>query len=126
MGDYYLLNGTKNWITNGSTSKIHIVIAQTEPGKGTAGISAFLVESTWDGVKIGAKEDKLGIRSSDTTSINYTDVKVPKENRLGTMFLEWTGTKMSSTQMIWTAKGERKHSKPQYQALINRYLAEDK
>ena len=84
MGDYYLLNGTKNWITNGSTSKIHIVIAQTEPGKGTAGISAFLVESTWDGVKIGAKEDKLGIRSSDTTSINYTDVKVPKENRLGT------------------------------------------
>ena len=83
MGDYYLLNGTKNWITNGSTSKIHIVIAQTEPGKGTAGISAFLVESAWDGVKIGAKEDKLGIRSSDTTSINYTDVKVPKENRLG-------------------------------------------
>jgi alkylation response protein AidB-like acyl-CoA dehydrogenase len=83
MGDYYLLNGTKNWITNGSTSKIHIVIAQTEPGKGTAGISAFLVESAWDGVKIGAKEDKLGIRSSDTTSISYTDVKVPKENRLG-------------------------------------------
>jgi len=83
MGDYYLLNGTKNWITNGSTSKIHIVIAQTEPGKGTAGISAFLVESAWEGVKIGAKEDKLGIRSSDTTSITYTDVKVPKENRLG-------------------------------------------
>lgn len=83
MGDFYLLNGTKNWITNGSTSKIHIVIAQTEPGKGTAGISAFLVESAWDGIKIGAKEDKLGIRSSDTTSITYTDVKVPKENRLG-------------------------------------------
>ena len=83
MGDYYLLNGTKNWITNGSTSKIHIVIAQTEPGKGTAGISAFLVESAWDGVKIGAKEDKLGIRSSDTTSITYTDVKVPKGTRLG-------------------------------------------
>ena len=83
MGDIYLLNGTKNWITNGSTSKIHIVIAQTEPGKGTAGISAFLVESAWDGVKIGAKEDKLGIRSSDTTSITYTDVKVPKGNRLG-------------------------------------------
>ena len=83
MGDYYLLNGTKNWITNGSSSKIHIVIAQTELGKGTAGISAFLVESAWDGVKIGAKEDKLGIRSSDTTSITYTDVKVPKENRLG-------------------------------------------
>ena len=83
MGDYFLLNGTKNWITNGSTSKMHIVIAQTEPEKGTAGISAFLVESAWDGVKIGAKEDKLGIRSSDTTSIIYTDVKVPKENRLG-------------------------------------------
>jgi len=83
MGDYFLLNGTKNWITNGSTSKLHIVIAQTEPGKGTAGISAFLVESAWDGVKIGAKEDKLGIRSSDTTSITYTGVKVPKENRLG-------------------------------------------
>lgn len=83
MGDYYLLNGTKNWITNGSTSKIHIVIAQTEAGKGTSGISAFLVESAWDGVKIGAKEDKLGIRSSDTTSITYTDVKVPKMNRLG-------------------------------------------
>jgi alkylation response protein AidB-like acyl-CoA dehydrogenase len=83
MGDHFLLNGTKNWITNGSTSKLHIVIAQTEPGKGTAGISAFLVESAWDGVKIGAKEDKLGIRSSDTTSITYTDVKVPKENRLG-------------------------------------------
>lgn len=83
IGDYYLLNGTKNWITNGSTSKIHIVIAQTEAGKGTSGISAFLVESAWDGVKIGAKEDKLGIRSSDTTSITYTDVKVPKMNRLG-------------------------------------------
>jgi alkylation response protein AidB-like acyl-CoA dehydrogenase len=83
MGDYFLLNGTKNWITNGSTSKMHIVIAQTEPEKGTAGISAFLVESAWDGVKIGAKEDKLGIRSSDTTSITYTDVKVPNENRLG-------------------------------------------
>jgi alkylation response protein AidB-like acyl-CoA dehydrogenase len=83
MGDHFLLNGTKNWITNGSTSKLHIVIAQTEPGKGTAGISAFLVESAWDGVEIGAKEDKLGIRSSDTTSITYTDVKVPKENILG-------------------------------------------
>ena len=83
MGNHFLLNGTKNWITNGSTSKLHIVIAQTEPGKGTAGISAFLVESAWDGVKIGAKEDKLGIRSSDTTSITYTDVKVPKGNRLG-------------------------------------------
>lgn len=83
MGDHYLLNGTKNWITNGSTSKLHIVIAQSDPVKGSAGINAFLVESDWEGVKIGAKEDKLGIRSSDTTSITYTDVKVPKENRLG-------------------------------------------
>jgi alkylation response protein AidB-like acyl-CoA dehydrogenase len=83
MGDHYLLNGTKNWITNGSTSKLHIVIAQSDPEKGSAGINAFLVESAWEGVKIGAKEDKLGIRSSDTTSITYSDVMVPKENKLG-------------------------------------------
>jgi alkylation response protein AidB-like acyl-CoA dehydrogenase len=82
-GDHYLLNGTKNWITNGSTSNLHIVIAQSDSEKGTAGINAFLVEAAWEGVKIGAKEDKLGIRSSDTTSITYNDVKVPKENKLG-------------------------------------------
>jgi len=83
MGDYYLLNGTKNWITNGSTSTVHIVFAQSDLTLGSAGINAFIVDSAWEGVNIGAKEDKLGIRSSDTTSITYTDVKVPKENKLG-------------------------------------------
>ena len=83
MGDYYLLNGTKNWITNGGTSKIHMVIAQTDKDKGHKGINAFIVESDWDGVVVGAKEDKLGIRSSDTHTIMYNDVKVPKENRIG-------------------------------------------
>lgn len=83
MGDYYLLNGTKNWITNGATSKLHIVMAQTDADKGHRGINALLVEADWEGVTIGAKEDKLGIRSSDTTSIMYTDVKVPKANRIG-------------------------------------------
>lgn len=82
-GDYYLLNGTKNWITNGGSSKLHIVIAQTDADKGHHGINAFLVETDWDGVDIGAKEDKLGIRSSDTHTIMYNDVKVPKENRIG-------------------------------------------
>jgi alkylation response protein AidB-like acyl-CoA dehydrogenase len=83
QGDYYLLNGTKNWITNGGTSNVHIVIAQTDPSKGHKGISAFIVESAWEGVSIGAKEDKLGIRASDTHTIMYNDVKVPKENRIG-------------------------------------------
>ncbi len=83
MGDHYLLNGTKNWITNGGSSKIHLVIAQTHPEKGHHGINAFIVETGWDGVVIGAKEDKLGIRSSDTHTIMYNDVKVPKENRIG-------------------------------------------
>lgn len=83
MGDYYLLNGTKNWITNGGSSSLHIVMAQTDPEKKHKGINAFLVETGWDGVIIGAKEDKLGIRSSDTHTIMYNDVKVPKENRIG-------------------------------------------
>lgn len=83
MGDYYLLNGTKNWITNGGSSKIHLVIAQTHPELNHRGINAFIVETDWDGVVIGAKEDKLGIRSSDTHTIMYNDVKVPKENRIG-------------------------------------------
>ncbi len=83
MGDHYLLNGTKNWITNGGTSSIHLVIAQTYPEKGHKGINAFIVETSWPGVNIGAKEDKLGIRASDTHTIMYTDVKVPKENRIG-------------------------------------------
>ena len=83
MGDHYILNGTKNWITNGSSSKIHLVIAQTDVKKGHKGINAFIVESDWDGIVVGAKEDKLGIRSSDTHTILYNDVKVPKENRIG-------------------------------------------
>jgi alkylation response protein AidB-like acyl-CoA dehydrogenase len=83
MGDHYLLNGTKNWITNGGTSKLHLVVAQTNPEKGHRGINVFIVETSWPGVVIGAKEDKLGIRASDTHTIMYNDVKVPKENRIG-------------------------------------------
>ncbi|MCB0660098.1 MAG: acyl-CoA dehydrogenase [Saprospiraceae bacterium] len=83
MGDYYLLNGTKNWITNGGKSSLHIVIAQTDVAKGHRGINALIVETSWDGVVIGAKEDKLGIRASDTHTIMYNDVKVPKSNRIG-------------------------------------------
>ena len=82
-GDYYLLNGTKNWITNGGKSSVHLVIAQTDPDKGHKGINALIVETSWPGVSIGAKEDKLGIRASDTHTIMYTDVKVPKANRIG-------------------------------------------
>lgn len=83
MGDHYLLNGTKNWITNGSSSSLHLVIAQSNPEAGHRGINCLLVEADQEGVEIGAKEDKLGIRSSDTHTIMYSDVKVPKENRLG-------------------------------------------
>lgn len=83
MGDHYLLNGTKNWITNGGTSQIHLVMAQSDVEKGHRGVNAFIVETSWDGVEIGAKEDKMGIRASDTHTIMYTDVKVPKENRIG-------------------------------------------
>lgn len=83
MGDYYLLNGTKNWITNGGSSSLHLVVAQTYPEKGHRGINCLIVETSWDGVMIGAKEDKLGIRASDTHTIMYQDVKVPKENRIG-------------------------------------------
>jgi alkylation response protein AidB-like acyl-CoA dehydrogenase len=83
MGDHYLLNGTKNWITNGGTSRVHLVIAQTDKEKKHRGINAFIVDTSWEGVEIGAKEDKLGIRSSDTHTIMYNDVKVPKENRIG-------------------------------------------
>ncbi|MEQ1746392.1 MAG: acyl-CoA dehydrogenase [Saprospiraceae bacterium] len=83
MGDHYLLSGTKNWITNGGTSSVHLVIAQTYPEKKHRGINAFIVETSWPGVTVGAKEDKLGIRASDTHTIMYSDVKVPKENRIG-------------------------------------------
>ena len=82
-GDYYLLNGTKNWITNGNSASVYLVIAQTDASKGSRGINAFIVEKKWAGVEVGAKENKLGIRGSDTHSILFTDVKVPKENRIG-------------------------------------------
>jgi alkylation response protein AidB-like acyl-CoA dehydrogenase len=82
-GDYYLLNGVKNWITNGGSSRIHLVIAQTDPEKGHRGINVLIVDAEWEGVEIGTKEDKLGIRGSDTHTIMYNDVKVPKENRIG-------------------------------------------
>jgi alkylation response protein AidB-like acyl-CoA dehydrogenase len=82
-GDYYLLNGTKNWITNGSSASVYLVIAQTDASKGHKGISAFIVESGWEGFVVGKKEDKLGIRGSDTHSLMFTDVKVPVQNRIG-------------------------------------------
>ncbi|MDX5419930.1 MAG: acyl-CoA dehydrogenase [Hymenobacteraceae bacterium] len=82
-GDYYLLNGTKNWITNGSTASVYLVIAQTDPEKKHRGINAFIVERDMEGFQIGPKENKLGIRGSDTHSLMFTDVKVPKENRIG-------------------------------------------
>lgn len=82
-GDYYLLNGTKNWITNAGRANLYLVIAQTDPSKGSRGISAFLVERSWKGVIVGKKENKLGIRGSDTHSMIFNDVVVPKENRLG-------------------------------------------
>ncbi len=83
MGDHYLLNGTKNWITNGNTASVYLVIAQTDVAKGSHGINAFIVEKAWPGVTVGGKENKLGIRGSDTHSIMFQDVKVPKENRIG-------------------------------------------
>ncbi|MBI2966670.1 MAG: acyl-CoA dehydrogenase [Bacteroidetes bacterium] len=83
MGDYYLLNGTKNWITNGSTSTYYLVIAQTWPEKKHHGINVFIVEKGMPGFVIGKKENKLGIRGSDTHSLMFSDVKVPKENRIG-------------------------------------------
>ncbi len=82
-GDHYLLNGTKNWITNGNSADYYIVIAQTDKEKGHRGINAFIVEKGMDGFSIGPKEDKLGIRGSDTHSLMFHNVKVPKENRIG-------------------------------------------
>jgi alkylation response protein AidB-like acyl-CoA dehydrogenase len=82
-GDHYLLNGTKNWITNGGTASYYIVIAQTDAEKKHKGINAFIVEKEWEGFTVGAKENKLGIRGSDTHTLMFTDVKVPKENRIG-------------------------------------------
>tara|TARA_Y100001968_G_C19364071_1_gene721468 strand:- start:192 stop:1331 length:1140 start_codon:yes stop_codon:yes gene_type:complete len=83
MGDYYLLNGTKNWITNGYSASVYLVIAQTDVDKGHKGINAFIVEKNLEGITVGPKENKLGIRSSDTTSIMFSDVQVPKINRIG-------------------------------------------
>lgn len=82
-GDHYLMNGTKNWITNGNSASTYIVIAQTDIEKGHKGINAFIVEKGWAGFEIGTKEKKMGIRGSDTHSLMFTDVKVPKENRIG-------------------------------------------
>ena len=81
--EYYILNGTKNWITNGNSASVYLVIAQSDPEKKHKGINAFIVERNWDGISIGPKENKLGIRGSDTHSVMFTDVKVPKENRIG-------------------------------------------
>ncbi len=82
-GDHYILNGTKNWITNGGRADVYLVIAQTDKDKGHKGINAFIIEKGMQGFDIGPKEDKLGIRGSDTHTLQFNDVKVPKENRIG-------------------------------------------
>ncbi|WP_298903097.1 acyl-CoA dehydrogenase [uncultured Psychroserpens sp.] len=82
-GDHYVINGTKNWITNGGRAEVYLVIAQTDREKGHRGINAFIVEKGMEGFDIGPKEDKLGIRGSDTHTLQFNDVKVPKENRIG-------------------------------------------
>ena len=83
MGDYYLLNGTKNWITSGHTASTYLVVAQTSPELKHKGINAFIVERNSPGISVGPHENKMGMRSSDTHSVMFTDVKVPKENRIG-------------------------------------------
>ena len=82
-GDHYILNGTKNWITNGSSASVYLVIAQTNVEAGHKGINAFIIERGMEGFIVGAKEDKMGIRGSDTHTLLFNDVKVPKENRIG-------------------------------------------
>ncbi len=82
-GDYYLINGTKNWITNGNTASTYLVIAHTHPEKGHRGINVFTVDRHSEGISVGPHENKMGMRSSDTHSVMFTDVKVPKENRIG-------------------------------------------
>jgi len=83
MGDHYLVNGTKNWITNGGTASVYIVMAQTDEGNSAKGINALIMTKDMPGFTIGPKEHKMGIRGSDTHSLQFNDVKVPKENRLG-------------------------------------------
>lgn len=83
MGDYYLVNGTKNWITNGNSASTYLLIAQTDPAKKHKGITALIVEKDSPGITLGPHEDKMGMRSSDTHSVMFNDVKVPKENRIG-------------------------------------------
>jgi alkylation response protein AidB-like acyl-CoA dehydrogenase len=82
-GDYYLLNGTKNWITNGNSASVYLVMAQTHPDKGHKGINTLIVDRNSPGISVGPHEDKMGMRSSDTHSVMFNDVKVPKENRIG-------------------------------------------
>ncbi|ALJ06130.1 acyl-CoA dehydrogenase [Pseudalgibacter alginicilyticus] len=82
-GDHYIINGTKNWITNGGRADIYLVIAQTDKDKGSHGINAFIIEKNMEGFHVGPKENKLGIRGSDTHTLQFNDVKVPKENRIG-------------------------------------------
>jgi len=82
-GDYYLINGTKNWITNANSASTYLVMAMTHPEKGHKGINAFIVEKNSPGISLGPHENKMGMRSSDTHSVMFTDVKVPKENRIG-------------------------------------------
>ena len=82
-GDYYLINGVKNWITNANCASVYLVIAQTHPELKHRGINAFIVEKDWEGISLGPHEDKMGMRSSDTHSVMFTDLKVPKENRIG-------------------------------------------
>jgi alkylation response protein AidB-like acyl-CoA dehydrogenase len=82
-GDHYLVNGTKNWITNGNSASVYLLIAQTHPEKGHKGINCLIVDRHSPGISLGPHEDKMGMRSSDTHSVMFTDVKVPKENRIG-------------------------------------------
>ncbi len=82
-GDYFILNGMKNWITNGNSASVYLVMAQTDKEKGSRGINAFIIEKETPGILVGAKENKLGIRGSDTHSISFNEVIVPKENQIG-------------------------------------------
>jgi alkylation response protein AidB-like acyl-CoA dehydrogenase len=83
QGEHFLVNGIKNWITNGNCASFYLLIAQSNPDLGYKGINAFIVEKEWEGIKLGPKENKMGIRGSDTHSIMFNDVRIPKKNRLG-------------------------------------------